>query len=516
MKIKKIILIIGFVVLLIIGIYQIFLKEKNQEFNLTKVARGNISQEIFESGQVVRGERVNLSFRNPGVIEEIYVKVGDEIKAGQILAKLNTADIDVQLQGAQISLELTKLNLDKLLTGASPEEIKIAKTQIERAQIELEAIEKDLENNYEEALVLLNNFYSQLYNASEFIKEFARKYITIHDEVSERIMRSRNLTEVARNKAKEHLDLAKNSSKNEDIETALLIMEDSLKITFDNLEIIIRAIKESTIYDLKVSATDKSLLETTKTNINNVLINALNVRQKIFSIKLNLKAIEKNLKEAERRLDLITAPARQININLYKAQIRQAENQVRFYENQIRQSTIISPINGKIAEIKKEIGELAQPTPQDVIMIILPLVSYEIKVNIYEEDIIKINIDNPVEITLVAFPEKKFKGKITSISPVEKIIDGVVYYEIIISFEKTPENIKPTMTADIVIQTDLKENILIIPEEAIQIKNGKKIIEVYKNGLIKEREIKTGIQGTNNMIEIISGLEEGEEIIIQQ
>lgn len=66
MKNKKIILAILIIVLLIIGLYLVFFKEKNNGFTIIEVVKGNIVQEIFESGQVKRGEKINISFKNSG------------------------------------------------------------------------------------------------------------------------------------------------------------------------------------------------------------------------------------------------------------------------------------------------------------------------------------------------------------------------------------------------------------------------------------------------------------------
>ena len=151
---------------------------------------------------------------------------------------------------------------------------------------------------------------------------------------------------------------------------------------------------------------------------------------------------------------------------------------------------------------------------KDTVISLLPDETYEVEVDIYEEDIVKVKISDPVKISLVAFPDKIFKGKVIEIDPAEKLIEGVVYYEVTIGFEETPENIKPGMTADIAIQTARKENVLLIPKESLQEKDDKTIVQVFENGEIKEKEIETGLLG-DEVVEIISGLNEGEKVIIK-
>ncbi len=512
---KKIILIIIIIVLLAIGVYQVFLKEKKPEFTLIEVVRGNIAQEIFASGQVRKGEKINLTFKNAGRIEKIYAELGDDIEQGQELAELDTTDLYLQLQEARISLELAQLNLDKLLAGASPEEIKITETQVENAQISLRIAGENLKNSYEAAITVLDDSHPQIYNALDFVKEFVEEYVAVYDQDGRRIISIRDEIESVEEEAKLYLEIAKkDSASNKDVEDALLIMRSSLEKTFNNLETIREITDESAVYRNKVSAADKSSLDTQKTNINGALGNVIGVQQTISSMELSLETAKINLQETENRLDLIRAETRQIDIDLYETQIKQAQTQVQFYENQLQQSKLISPVQGKIIEIKKRVGELVQSTMQDAVMVILPAVPYEIKINIYEEDVVKINVGNSVEITLVAFPGETFEGKIISISPAEKIIDGVVYYETTIGFEEVPEGIKLGMTADVVIQADLKENVLVIPRDVIQRKEGKTIVEIFKDGLsIEEKEIGIGLRGNNDMVQVLSGLEEGEKVI---
>jgi macrolide-specific efflux system membrane fusion protein len=70
------------------------------------------------------------------------------------------------------------------------------------------------------------------------------------------------------------------------------------------------------------------------------------------------------------------------------------------------------------------------------------------------------------------------------------------------------------MTADLMITTDLMENVLTIPEKALQKKNGKIIIQLLEQNQIIEREIEIGLKGTNDLVEVVSGLEQGEQIIL--
>jgi len=210
----------------------------------------------------------------------------------------------------------------------------------------------------------------------------------------------------------------------------------------------------------------------------------------------------------------LTAPARTEDVNLYQAQVKQAQAQVWLLYSQITDTKLKSPIDGQIAKIEKRIGELVQSASQDGVITILPADPYKIEVDIYEEDVAKMAVNNPVEISLVAFSDEILTGKVFSIDPAEKMIDGVVYYEISISMDSTVEGIKPGMTADLIIRTDFKENVLTLNERAVKSRNGKNIVEILENKVVVEKEIEVGLEGTNNLVEVISGLEQGAQVIL--
>ena len=117
-----------------------------------------------------------------------------------------------------------------------------------------------------------------------------------------------------------------------------------------------------------------------------------------------------------------------------------------------------------------------------------------------------------MDINLVAFPDQTLKGEVILINPAEELIEGIVYYKVMIDLEEETEGVKPGMTADISIKTGKKENVLVVPKGAVKKINGKTIIEVFKDAKVEEREIEVGLKG-NDFYEVVSGLEKGEQII---
>ena len=144
---------------------------------------------------------------------------------------------------------------------------------------------------------------------------------------------------------------------------------------------------------------------------------------------------------------------------------------------------------------------------------LVPEAPFQVEADVPETDIGKISFQDRCQITLDAFPEKKMPGQVIEIEPAETVIQGVVYYRIKVSLESGDENIRPGMTAEVDITTASKENVLVIPQRAVSERNGYKTIKFLEDNKVKEKEIETGIRSVEGQVEVISGLNEGEEII---
>jgi RND family efflux transporter MFP subunit len=200
--------------------------------------------------------------------------------------------------------------------------------------------------------------------------------------------------------------------------------------------------------------------------------------------------------------------------SLLEARITQAMATLNNVNKQIENSILKSPIDGTITKINYDIGEqvLAGSKP---VASVLGDNNFEIEVMISEADISKIKTGDPVEITLDAYGEDvKFDGKVFFIEPAETVIQDVIYYKVKINFSPNEREVKSGMTANVVITTSRAENVLTIPIRAIIDKNGSgKFVRVLVNNQLTEKQVTIGLRGDDGLAEVISGLNENEEIV---
>ncbi|MDO8424868.1 MAG: efflux RND transporter periplasmic adaptor subunit, partial [bacterium] len=439
----------------------------------------------------------------------------------------------------EASLEVSQAKLSKLSAGSSLEEIRLAETKVSNASTSLKNAEQDLEgeknlaqesldNALEDALNVIDDSYLKISNSVTVANNIQVAYFTGSDQESVKVIENKNKLGSNAVKVKTYTDSARANPTEENINAALTDTEKALREAADSLKIIRDNCEASSYYN-KVSSTDKTSLDTQRTNINTALTNIDNAKQEISTVKLdNISAIntaqtkvdsaQGSLKTAQDELAKILAPAREADVNLAQAEIRRDQAKADNLKNAIGNTVLRSPVAGQVVKIDKRVGEIVEPLIGNSLITILPSTPFEVEADIYEEDVAKVSLDNEVDISLIAFPGKIFKGKVLSVDPVEKVIDGVVYYETTISFVEgeISEGIKPGMTADIVIKTASRENVLLIPKEAIADRDGKTTVQIIRGDALEEKEIAIGLKGSDDMVEVISGLAEGEEVAIKK
>jgi len=185
-----------------------FFRKEKPVFNIVEVSRGNVSQEISETGQIKKGEEINLSFKSSGKIEKIYVAVGQEVKEGEILAKLEITQLHLQLKEAKANLEAQKAKLAELEKGARAEEIQISQTLLEKAK-------NELDNLYKDTPLILNQSYNLAENAIR--QTIAPLFIYRHPENEEKSyyeLSYRYCNDSAANEANYRRKLIENDLKN--------------------------------------------------------------------------------------------------------------------------------------------------------------------------------------------------------------------------------------------------------------------------------------------------------------
>lgn len=192
-------------------------------------------------------------------------------------------------------------------------------------------------------------------------------------------------------------------------------------------------------------------------------------------------------------------------------QITQLENQLNLQrevvENLRKNSTILSPISGIVTARNFESGDLFAQMP---ILHIMQINRLKVMANVSEQYYTNVKVGDKVDIEVDIFPGEIFEGKVSRINPALDAATRTFGVEITIPNGR--ERLRPGMYARATFNMGVRENVM-IPDQALQkqVGSSERFVYVIKDGVAEYRFVKDG-RRVGDMIEIIEGLEPGEEV----
>lgn len=560
-------IIIGVIVLIIIG--YVFLKPAKQPRRDTiVVSRMNIMQSVDVIGNVKSTESVDLAFELGGKVKETYIKVGDKVEVGTKLAELNHDNYLADLQQAQAQVSSAYASLDQykaaltaeqakmreMESGTRPEEIKIAQTKVDNAKTALANAQINLNNTTLEANTSLNNLYDDVMNilndayakADDAVNKQMDDLFTTAGNVDFTFEPNNSQLEVstldARQKAVSGLtslrtEIGETHISNADLDQALMVGKDEVTKVQAFLNLVSDILKGKTNLTAETLSTYKTSLNTARTNVNTALTSISNQQQLILSqadtnrdsintAQTSLDSAKFSLQTAEQELSLKLAGYTKEQLDAQKAKVLQAEanvsSQQAFIQQkqanvasvqaQIDKNIIYSPIKGIITKQDAKAGEITNA--QTPVISVISEAEFEIETNIPEIDIAKIKIGDKASVTLDAYgDDEKFEAVVVSIDPAEKVIEGVSTYKTVLNFLDGSDKIRSGMTADLEIATNSRENVIAIPNRAVATKEGVKTVKLLRGDSVVEVPVETGLRGSGGLVEVLSGIKEGDVVI---
>ncbi|MBL7155091.1 MAG: efflux RND transporter periplasmic adaptor subunit [Candidatus Portnoybacteria bacterium] len=535
---KKIIIVASIIVIIIGGYFGLraIFGSKDSDYQTVEVTRGEVIDLVSVTGTVISAKEIDLQFEKAGKIRKVEIEVGDQVSIGQVLVRLDTAELNAQVQANQAALEIAQAKLDQTLAGAKPEDIQVYQAAVVKAEVDVtnkeqalidanDDADNDLEEAYGDALDVVKTAYTVADQALLIIyADIRNDYFNGTNQISFNVQEKEDIAENDLSLAKNYLETAEADANYENIGLALTKMNKAITSIRDALAYLRSALDDSSVSNT-VSSADETSVDTERANIDGELVNITSAEQTISSTKVtnqtnintaqsDLETSEAALKKAQDELTAEQAGPRQIDIDLAQAEVRQAQANLRQAQEKINKSILRAPVAGVITLIEKEEGEMAQAN--QIIVSMIGAGHFQIEANVSETEIAKVNIGDMVSMTLDALgPEEKFAGRLIKIDPAETVVSGVIYYKVTSVFDAEDERIKSGMTVNLDIQTAQKENVLSLPYYLIKEKNGQKYVLVLEGKEIKEKNIKIGLEGETG-VEIIEGLIEGEKVVMER
>ncbi|MEX2055102.1 MAG: efflux RND transporter periplasmic adaptor subunit [Candidatus Andersenbacteria bacterium] len=177
---------------------------------------------------------------------------------------------------------------------------------------------------------------------------------------------------------------------------------------------------------------------------------------------------------------------------------------------------LTSPFLGVVTEKTVETGEIA--VAGSPIITIQTVDQTEVTALVTETDMTKLSVGLHGTVTLEAYPgDKQWNVEVAAIDPAAELIEGVPTYAVTLRFLTSDPQLRPGLTANVTLNIAQKNQVLTIPRRAVRTSGGKSVVTLLKSDeTSEEREITTGIVGSDGEIEVLSGLTETDRVVVRQ
>jgi macrolide-specific efflux system membrane fusion protein len=189
----------------------------------------------------------------------------------------------------------------------------------------------------------------------------------------------------------------------------------------------------------------------------------------------------------------------------------QSKEQLSYWEEVYKPTPLLAPINGQVIVQTVQPGQTV--TTSDAVTVLSDRLIVQAQVD--ETDIGKLKLGQAAVISLDAYPDTKVQGTVDHIYYESTIINNVTIYEVNILPKKVPAIFRSGMSANVNIIEQSKENVLMIPLEAVKqdAEGGFVLISPTSGEKPVKRRVELGISDDKNA-EVISGLETTDKIVI--
>lgn len=175
---------------------------------------------------------------------------------------------------------------------------------------------------------------------------------------------------------------------------------------------------------------------------------------------------------------------------------------------------IKAPVNGQVTQVNFRAGEVVGTSTAKTFG---RLLSYDflLEAKVPESDITAVKLGQKARISFDSLDSSEtFGAEVIEIEPDATVIQDVVYYIVRLKMEAIDRRLKPGMGGDADISIDEKRGVLELPSRLLRETDGKRFVRVLRaDGTVEEREVSVGLRGDEGMVEIRSGLSEGDLVI---
>lgn len=418
------------------------------------VERQNLTVTVAANGTVVPEKSINISPKTSGILRTLYVKEGDSVKLGQILAKMDDANLQGQLIQAQGQLLQAQANLQKIKAGNRPQDIAQAQAGLAEAEANLQKLKAgNRPQDIAQAQARFNSSQSLFKQADLNFRQNQRLYqqgaISHRDYEDSRAQR--DSSQALLMEAQQELSLQKTGARAEDIQQAQAQVRQ----------------KQSALSLAKAGSRTEDIAQ---------------AQAQVVTARGSLKTIQTQINDT-----LIRAPFAGVVTRKYA-------DPGAFVTPTTAGSSVSSATSSSILSLAS---------------------NNQIVANVAESNISQMRLGQKATIKADAYPGKTFEGKVIQISPQSIVQQNVTSFEVKVAIVSDKEKLlRSGMNVNVEFDAGQLENVLVVP--TVSIVREPQGTGVYIQGEENRPDfvpITTGMT-VNDKTEVRSGLKGDERIFI--
>ncbi|MDD5547470.1 MAG: efflux RND transporter periplasmic adaptor subunit [Candidatus Pacebacteria bacterium] len=485
---------------------------------LAAVEKGTIISSVTGSGQVSASNQVDVKPKTSGDVVYVGVTAGQEVKAGALIAQLDTRDALKAIRDAEVNLETAKINMEKLV-GSS--DLSVPKNQSDA--------QEDLDKSYEDGFNAVSNAFLDLPSimsglqgilfekniSSEWNIDYFSSSVKTYDES---IQQFRDDTFAKYQDARQRYDKNFLNYKLTNRSSDTAVIDSLISETYNTTKAIAEAIKSANnliqFYEdilTKKSLKANSLADTFLSTLSGYTGKANSHLSSLLSAQKSIKNYKTTLSEVG-----LDARTEQIIVD-------QKENALITAKEDLVDCYVRAPFAGTIAKLVVKKGDSASSGTSMATLITKQKVA-EISLN--EVDIAKVKVGQKANLTFDAVDGLNVVGTVIEVDGLGTVSQGVVTYTVKIGFDTQDERVKSGMSVNVSIITDVKQDILVVANSAVKTQGESKYVEMFNQpidqvqgtqGFVSaiapiKQQVEVGISN-DTLTEIVSGLKEGDQIV---
>lgn len=524
---KRAIVVIG--VLLVAGAALIGLlawrRSQGQEdaaWQEVRVARDDLVVAISVTGNIAAEKSLNLVFSPPGVVEKVWVERGDVVKAGDLLAQLETDDLELAVKQAQAALDAARASLAQITAPPREEEIAQAELAIESAKAGLAAARADLasaEARRAQAQAVVSD---EDLTIAQLDAEAARvrlaQLLAGPDEKAVEIARlGWEITKNSVWQAQLNRDAIQTQPvpgyQKELTEASVGAAELSARISELQYQQAQEGMSDGDIRlaQIAVQQAEARLAKIESPTSEDDLAVA---QAAVDAAHARVQTTQAQVSQAELSLALLLAGPRQEQVEAMQAQVAQAEVVLDQAQLRLEKARLVVPFDGVVAQVNVQEDEVT-PAGTPAVMLV-ELSRFHMEVEVDELDVGQVSVGQEVLVTLDALPDVELDGRVEAIAPTAFQGGGVVSYFVTIGLKVGDAPVREGMSATANIVTQRLEDVLVVPNRALRLdrERGKVYAEKLVLGVPQEVEVETGFRD-EQVSQVLSGLDEGDTVVIR-